>query len=615
MSAKLGPKIIYTTKVAYDQMQSHGKKDIYFLEDIKHIIVDGKDYSMGTDVSNFVTNEELTNAISDFVTTSGLAEAVSDFVTSAQLTEAIAGFLTSSDIANLATKDEIADFITAEAIADLVSNDDLETALADIRSSVSSAFHFRGKRASQAELPNDPNEGDVYQIGNEEFAWNGSEWVALGDLIDLSGYKTGDEVTEEINAAIDEALASYDTSDIVTAKAQDAVDAAKNDIKAEAADAAMDDLYAALKAAGFKGTRSSMYSYLAAILNQKNNIVYADEADAVAAIAGSQLTDIVEALNAAQAGSNISFVADAAADGQTVIQLNGNNVDMAGYVLETNGSQITVNGQTTVENANVVDNSNPATPAQASIMFNVPAGAELTLKDSDIDTTGCSAINVVEGTVTMEGVDLNSSLAADKAATSFDSKPLIYANNSNVTIKDGKFIANTSSDDTCGLYGIYAANGGVITLGDQETGEGPTFITNSAPIGTNNTTGSIQKLTIYGGYYKSLMTSYNWQGAMYFGGGCDVEIFGGEFDGGDYDIALPYKPAKYIVAIHGGTFHGTECTIKKDYKNGGSGEDPDNTLDSIVIDGGRFAAELPAEYIAPGYKQTKIGDWWVVEAE
>ena len=60
---------------------------------------------------------------------------------------------------------------------------DLETAIAN----VAGAFHFKGTTTNLESITGQSN-GDVYQVGSSEYAWNGSEWVELGTNIDLSHY-------------------------------------------------------------------------------------------------------------------------------------------------------------------------------------------------------------------------------------------------------------------------------------------------------------------------------------------------------------------------------------------------------------------------------------------
>lgn len=60
----------------------------------------------------------------------------------------------------------------------------------EVNNMISGAFHFQGNKENYESLPTDANQGDVYQVGDKEYAWNGTEWVELGSNINLSGYLT-----------------------------------------------------------------------------------------------------------------------------------------------------------------------------------------------------------------------------------------------------------------------------------------------------------------------------------------------------------------------------------------------------------------------------------------
>ena len=83
---------------------------------------------------------------------------------------------------------------TAEQLLTTNLNKEINRAKAEedsIRAIASSAFHFKGSKPSYAELPETGNTvGDVWQVGDKEYAWNGTEWVELGFNIDLSNYAT-----------------------------------------------------------------------------------------------------------------------------------------------------------------------------------------------------------------------------------------------------------------------------------------------------------------------------------------------------------------------------------------------------------------------------------------
>lgn len=78
---------------------------------------------------------------------------------------------------------------------------------------VSGVFHFEGTAESYEALPAEGNtKGDVYQVADKEYAWDGNTWVELGYVVDLSGYYTKEETNAEIK------------------KVQDALDLAEEDI-------------------------------------------------------------------------------------------------------------------------------------------------------------------------------------------------------------------------------------------------------------------------------------------------------------------------------------------------------------------------------------------------
>lgn len=93
---------------------------------------------------------------------------------------------------------------------------------------VSGAFHFRG---NAKELNAEGNligtddkvitgkAGDVYQIGDKEYAYNGSAWVELGFTLDLSAYATKASVTTAKEEAITTAGTNADAK-IATAKTE-----------------------------------------------------------------------------------------------------------------------------------------------------------------------------------------------------------------------------------------------------------------------------------------------------------------------------------------------------------------------------------------------------------
>lgn len=97
----------------------------------------------------------------------------------------------------------------------------------EIDGKVNGLFHFKGTLDSEEALPDSGNiSGDVYQIGDSEFAWNGENWVKLGYTIDLSNYYIKSEVdgkVKEVNDALDTAKEDIaaNADDIVELQAAD----------------------------------------------------------------------------------------------------------------------------------------------------------------------------------------------------------------------------------------------------------------------------------------------------------------------------------------------------------------------------------------------------------
>ena len=61
---------------------------------------------------------------------------------------------------------------------------------------IAGAFSFKGTEESFETLPTDAKAGDVYQVADKEYAYDGTKWVELGFNIDLSSYATNAQVAE-----------------------------------------------------------------------------------------------------------------------------------------------------------------------------------------------------------------------------------------------------------------------------------------------------------------------------------------------------------------------------------------------------------------------------------
>ena len=148
--------------------------------------------------------------------------------------------------------------------------DNVKTAL---QQSIAGAFHFKGQVDYVDQLPTEGMaQGDVYQVkyngtsteagtfeANKEYAYDGTKWVEMGSIIDLSAYDTAAQQDEKI----------------ATAK-QGAIDAAAADATSKA-DAA--------KAAAIQAASEALNTYKTsndaalADLNANKGVFYASETD------------------------------------------------------------------------------------------------------------------------------------------------------------------------------------------------------------------------------------------------------------------------------------------------------------------------------------------------
>ena len=78
---------------------------------------------------------------------------------------------------------------------------------------LTAVYTYKGTKTSYSELPTDAQTGDVWNVveaynanpAGTNWAWNGTEWDALGGEIDLSSYTTLSKVQELIKAETDRA--------------------------------------------------------------------------------------------------------------------------------------------------------------------------------------------------------------------------------------------------------------------------------------------------------------------------------------------------------------------------------------------------------------------------
>lgn len=83
---------------------------------------------------------------------------------------------------------------------------DNENAIATLNGKISGVFHFKGSATKNGKnlykndsLITNPEVGDVYTVGDAEYAWTGTEWIELGITTDLSNYYNKSEVDGKLN--------------------------------------------------------------------------------------------------------------------------------------------------------------------------------------------------------------------------------------------------------------------------------------------------------------------------------------------------------------------------------------------------------------------------------
>lgn len=81
-----------------------------------------------------------------------------------------------------------------------------ENAIATLNGKISGVFHFKGSATKNgnnlykdSNLITNPEVGDVYTVGDAEYAWTGTEWIELGITTDLSNYYNKSEVDGKLN--------------------------------------------------------------------------------------------------------------------------------------------------------------------------------------------------------------------------------------------------------------------------------------------------------------------------------------------------------------------------------------------------------------------------------
>ncbi|MBO5309715.1 MAG: hypothetical protein J6A98_00735 [Clostridia bacterium] len=101
--------------------------------------------------------------------------------------------------------------------------DEVKQSVEDLKTSITGVYHYKGSVQNYADLPANASVGDVYNVVNAygdygegtNFAWNGSQWDALGGIrgedVDLSDYVTEEELIAKGYLTNDKAVTIYET--------------------------------------------------------------------------------------------------------------------------------------------------------------------------------------------------------------------------------------------------------------------------------------------------------------------------------------------------------------------------------------------------------------------
>lgn len=163
---------------------------------------------------------------------------------------------------------------------------------------VAGTFHFKGSKSAYDQLPTDAKAGDVWQVGDKEYAYNGSDWVELGFNIDLSAYSTTEAIAASYatKQSLTDGLATKaDSSNVYTKSEIDGkVTTINNNINAKANSA---DVYTkgqvdtALAGKANTATTLSGYGITDAYTKTQTDSLLDGKADAATTLAGYQISD------------------------------------------------------------------------------------------------------------------------------------------------------------------------------------------------------------------------------------------------------------------------------------------------------------------------------------
>ena len=136
---------------------------------------------------------------------SGIVEANANIANKANLSEV---YTTEQTDEKLAVKANSADVYSIETmnglLAEKANTADVYTK-SEVDAKLVSALRYKGSVASESDLPEDAEIGDVYNVEDtgSNYAWNGTAWDNLGGSVDLSSYLTIDSAAQTYLTKVD----------------------------------------------------------------------------------------------------------------------------------------------------------------------------------------------------------------------------------------------------------------------------------------------------------------------------------------------------------------------------------------------------------------------------
>ena len=247
----------------------------------------------------------------------------------------------------LAEKADKADTLAEYGITDAYTKTEVD-------GMVAGTFHFKGEKDSLEELNalTGMKEGDVYQVGEKEYAYNGTAWVELGFNIDLSAYaKTADvQATYATITNLNKKANSadvYTKSDVYTKTEADAAFMTNAEVEAKGY-ATTTAMNTALEEKADKGTTLAAYGITNAYTKTEADTAFMNSSEVESAITakGYATTTAMNTALSAKANSadvytktvaDSTFLKEVPAEYITETELTAKNYAVKGTTLASYG--------------------------------------------------------------------------------------------------------------------------------------------------------------------------------------------------------------------------------------------------------------------------------------